>query len=83
MHLSTTATCTILVSQSTRHWLSRLTAGPCCTAGRLDDELMAVTRRVGQVLRTLPKEVTPVNLEELRRVKQLLVELESKADLLR
>ena len=52
-------------------------------AGRLDDELMAVTRRVGSVLRTLPKEVTPVNLEELRRVKQLLVELESKADLLR
>jgi hypothetical protein len=44
---------------------------------------MAVTRRVGSVLRTLPKEVTPVNLEELRRVKQLLVELESKADLLR
>jgi hypothetical protein len=51
--------------------------------GRLDDELMAVTLRVGSVLGTLPKEVTPVNLEELRRVKQLLVELESKADLLR
>jgi len=54
-----------------------------CATGRLDDELMAVTRRVSTVLRTLPKEVTPVNLEELRRVKQLLVELESKADLLR
>ncbi len=44
---------------------------------------MTVTRRVGSVLRMLPREVTPVNLEELRRVKQLLVELESKADLLR
>ena len=44
---------------------------------------MSVTQRVQAVLRTLPRDVTPVNLEELRRVKQLLVELESKADLLR
>jgi len=42
-----------------------------------------VTRRVSAVLRTLPKDITPVNLEELRRVKQVLVELESKADTLR
>ena len=52
-------------------------------AGRLDAELLAVTRRVSAVLRTLPKDITPVNLEELRRVKQVLVELESKADTLR
>ena len=44
---------------------------------------MSVTQRVQRVLRALPSEVTPVNLEELRRVKQLLVELESKADMLR
>ena len=31
----------------------------------------------------LPREITPVNLEELRRVKQALVELESKAENLR
>ena len=42
-----------------------------------------MTRRVSAVLRTLPKDITPVNLEELRRVKQVLVELESKADTLR
>lgn len=44
---------------------------------------MTVTKRVQTVLRALPKDVTPVNLEELRRVKQLLVELECKADMLR
>ena len=32
------------------------------------------------MLQKLPREITPVNLEELRRVKQLLVELESKAE---
>lgn len=42
-----------------------------------------MTQRVQRVLRALPSNVTPVNLEELRRVKQLLVELESKADMLR
>lgn len=43
----------------------------------------AATRRMAHVLNKLPKEITPVNLEELRRVKQALVELESKADQLR
>jgi len=38
---------------------------------------------VGKVLQRLPRDITPVNLEELRRVKQSLVELESKADTLR
>lgn len=39
--------------------------------------------RVEKLLKVLPAEITPVNLEELRRVKQALVELESKADQLR
>lgn len=52
-------------------------------AGRLDAELLAVSKRVGKVLQRLPRDITPVNLEELRRVKQSLVELESKADTLR
>jgi hypothetical protein len=51
--------------------------------GKLEAELVAATRRVGAVLQKLPREITPVNLEELRRVKQLLVELESKAENLR
>lgn len=42
-----------------------------------------MTKRVTQMLQMLPKDITPVNLEELRRVKQNLVELESKADTLR
>lgn len=49
-------------------------------AGRLDAELLAVTKRVTNVLQMLPKNITPVNLEELRRVKQQLVELESRAE---
>ena len=51
--------------------------------GRLDAELTAVSKRVSRVLLNLPRDITPVNLEELRRVKQALVELESKADNLR
>ena len=49
-------------------------------AGLLDSELIAVSKRVSNVLINLPRNITPVNLEELRRVKQALVELESKAD---
>lgn len=52
-------------------------------AGKLEAELVAVTRRVSSMLQKLPREITPVNLEELRRVKQALVELESKAENLR
>ncbi|PSC71249.1 Mg2+ transporter [Micractinium conductrix] len=51
--------------------------------GKLDAELAAATRRVSSMLQKLPREITPVNLEELRRVKQLLVELESKAENMR
>lgn len=39
--------------------------------GRLDNELLAVTRRVAASLQKLPKDINPVNLEELRRVKQV------------
>ena len=42
-----------------------------------------MTKRVTQMLQMLPRDITPVNLEELRRVKQNLVELESRADTLR
>lgn len=57
---------------------------PCPpAAGKLDAELVAATRRVSSMLQKLPREITPVNLEELRRVKQLLVELESKAENMR
>ena len=55
----------------------------CLPAGKLDAELVAATRRVSGMLQKLPREITPVNLEELRRVKQLLVELESKAENMR
>lgn len=42
-----------------------------------------VTNRVKALLTKLPQQITPVNLEELRRVKQALVELENRADMLR
>uniref|UniRef100_A0A383WIT7 Magnesium transporter n=1 Tax=Tetradesmus obliquus TaxID=3088 RepID=A0A383WIT7_TETOB len=51
--------------------------------GRLDAEVLSVTRRVGELLQKLPRDINPVNLEELRRIKQTLVELENKADTLR
>ena len=49
-----------------------------CT-GKLESQCAAAERRVQAVLQKLPREISPKNLEELRRVKQLLVELESKA----
>ena len=52
----------------------------CGATGRLDAELLNVTKRVTNVLQMLPKNITPVNLEELRRVKQQMVELESRAE---
>lgn len=50
----------------------------CHTTGRLDAEVLSVTRRVGELLQKLPRDINPVNLEELRRIKQTLVELENK-----
>jgi len=50
----------------------------CVRSGRLDAEVLSVTRRVGELLQKLPRDINPVNLEELRRIKQALVELENK-----
>jgi hypothetical protein len=63
--------------------LEVLEAALMVASGKLEAELVAATKRVGDVLRKLPREVTPVNLEELRRVKGLLVGLESKAETLK
>ena len=52
-------------------------------AGRLEAELLSVTKRATTVAQMLPRNVTPVNLEVLRRLKLALVELESKAASLR
>ena len=52
-------------------------------AGRLDTAMATVTRRVQQLMSRLPQDISPTNLEELRRVKGALVELEQKADTLR
>ena len=51
--------------------------------GRLDTQMAAVTQRVQNLMRKLPQDISPLNLEELRRVKGALVELEQKADTLR
>jgi Mg2+ and Co2+ transporter CorA len=49
---------------------------------KLEAELVAASHRVGMVLQKLPRYITPANLEELRRVKDVLVALEAKADAL-
>lgn len=49
----------------------------------MEAELLAVTKRATAVASMLPRNVTPVNLEVLRRLKLALVELESKAASLR
>lgn len=63
--------------------LEALEAALTVAVGRLDAEMSAVTGRVSALLTKLPSDITPVNLEELRRVKQALVELENKSDTLR
>lgn len=52
-------------------------------AGRIDAELSAVQSRMDMLFAKLPGDVSPLNLEELRKAKQALVELENKADTLR
>lgn len=47
---------------------------------KLEAELVAATHRVSMVLQKLPRDITPANLEELRRVKDVLVALEAKAE---
>ena len=49
---------------------------------KLEGELEAAQQRVANVLQLLPRYITPANLEELRRVKDVLVALEAKADAL-
>lgn len=46
-------------------------------------EMLGVTQRVQQLVEHLPNDINPVSLDELRRVKTALVELESKANTLR
>jgi Mg2+ and Co2+ transporter CorA len=53
------------------------------STGWLDSELLYVTRRLHQALSKLPQYINPKNLEDLRKVKSALVELESRADALR
>ncbi len=49
----------------------------------MDAEMSGASRRVQELLALLPSDINPVNLEELRRVKGQLVEIENKADTLR
>lgn len=51
--------------------------------GRLETALTGVTQRMTALLSLLPRDINPMNLEELRKVKGALVELEQKADTLR
>jgi len=63
--------------------LEVLEAALMVATGTLDQSLLRVTERVSGLLRVLPSNITAEALEELRRVKQTLVELISKADTLR
>lgn len=63
--------------------LEVLEAALTIATGRLEVELLSVTKRVSQLLTKLPQQINPLNLDELRRTKQALVELETKADTLR
>jgi len=48
--------------------------------GQLDYDLAAVKERIALLLKKLPAQVNTQNLEELRRVKSLLVALESRSE---
>ena len=50
------------------------------SVAKLDAELEKAQERVQQCLEHLPQDITPQNLDSLRRAKTLLVELESKSD---
>lgn len=53
------------------------------TTGRLERQMTAMSQRVHALMTKLPGDINPINLEELRRIKQDLVQLENKADQLR
>ena len=42
--------------------------------------MTAMSQRVHALMTKLPNDINPINLEELRRIKQDLVQLENKAD---
>lgn len=63
--------------------LEVLEAALMVATGTLDQSLLRITERVSALLRVLPSNITAEALEELRRVKQTLVELISKSDTLR
>lgn len=63
--------------------LEILEAALMVATGRLESELYSVTTHAADVADKLPGQITPNNLDSLRRVKQRLVELESKAENLR
>ncbi|KAK9803476.1 hypothetical protein WJX73_006233 [Symbiochloris irregularis] len=63
--------------------LDMLESALILATGRLEAELLSVSKRATSVAQMLPRNVTPVNLEVLRRLKLSLVELESKAASLR
>jgi len=48
--------------------------------GQLDNELDSIELRIGKLLEKLPAQVNTENLEELRKVKSILVELENKSE---
>ena len=53
------------------------------TVGQLEAQLQIVQQQVEKMLTRLPGQINPGNLEELRKVKAGLVELESNTDVLR
>eukprot|EP00798_Chlamydomonas_sp_ICE-L_P008766 gene8766-33630_t len=60
-----------------------LEAALLVATGQLDAERRVVANQVQGLMAKLPGNVNPVNLEELRRVKSVLVELETKAQTVR
>jgi len=50
---------------------------------QLDSEMNILLKHAAKVLSAVPAEVSPMNLEQLRKTKQSCVELESKAEALR
>ncbi|KAI8477146.1 MAG: Mg2+ transporter protein, partial [Monoraphidium minutum] len=51
--------------------------------GRLERQMTAMSQRVHALMTKLPRDINPLNLEELRRIKQDLVQLEDRADQVR
>ncbi|CAG9467359.1 unnamed protein product [Pedinophyceae sp. YPF-701] len=67
-------------SQTPPFELEIVEAALMVATGKLDTMLLNATKRVQDVLQKLPIDTNPMNLEELRKVKAQLVELESRSD---